>query len=104
MNETRYYLTLTEVSQCVRLSADTVIAIVENGIVEPEGSGPGDWQFDSGMLQTVRRATRLQRDLELDWAAVALALSLTEELQALREQNRRLRRQLALLMELDKPR
>lgn len=98
-----YYLSLTEVSQCVRLSADTVITIVDHGIVEPRGDSPGEWQFEPAMLHTLRRATRLQRDLELDWAAVALALSLTEEMQALREQNRMLRRQLALLMELDKP-
>ena len=48
-----------------------------------------------------KRACRLQRDLELDWPAVALALELIEELQRLRDENQRLQRQLAALTELD---
>ena len=103
MSETRSYLTLTEVSECVHLSTDTVILIVDHGIIEPPGETPTEWRFDPAMLHTLRRAYRLQKDLELEWAAVALALSLTEEMQALRAQNRRLRQQLALLMELDSP-
>ena len=103
MSETRSYLTLAEVTECVHLSADTVILIVDHGIIEPRGDTPTEWRFDSAMLHTLRRAHRLQKDLELEWAAVALALSLTEEMQALRAQNRRLRQQLALLMELDSP-
>ena len=103
MSETRFYLSLTEVSECVHLSTETVSLCVDHGIVEPLGDNPREWRFDPDMLNRLRRAYRLQKDLELDWAAIALALSLTEEMQALRAQNKRLRQQLALLMELDKP-
>jgi len=101
MSETSYYLTLEEVSQSVRLSAETVITIVGCGIVEPRGEGPQDWLFGPSMIRALRRASRLQRDLELDWPAVALALDLTEQLQQLREDNLRLQQQLARLMERD---
>jgi chaperone modulatory protein CbpM len=101
MSETIYYLTLTEVTQSVHLSTDTVITIVEQGIVEPDGRQPAEWRFEPSMLATLQRAVRLQRDLELDWAGVALALELIEELQQLRCDNERLRCQLASLIELD---
>jgi chaperone modulatory protein CbpM len=101
MSETGYYLTLGELTQSVRLSAETVITIVECGIVEPRGEQPQQWLFEPQMVRMVQRACRLQRDLELDWPAVALALELIEDLQQLREENHRLRQQLATLMELD---
>ena len=100
MSETAYYLTLTELSQSVRLSTETVMTIVDCGIVEPRGQQPQQWLFEPQMVTLVQRACRLQRDLELDWPAVALALELNEELHRLREENQRLRRQLARLMDL----
>jgi len=103
MNEPGYYLTLTEISQCIHLSAETVTTIVAHGIVEPRGEQPQEWLFEPDMLGTLRRAIRLQQDLELDWAAIALALSLIDEVHALRDDNRRLRQQLACLLETEGP-
>lgn len=100
MSETVYYLTLSEITQSARVSEDTVVAIVEQGIVQPRGARPAEWRFEPPMVATLQRACRLHRDLELDWAAVALALELIEEVQQLRQDNERLRRQLACLMEL----
>ncbi|MDH5172619.1 MAG: chaperone modulatory protein CbpM [Gammaproteobacteria bacterium] len=90
-----------ELTQSVRLSTETVITIVECGIVDPRGEQPQQWLFEPQMVTMVQRACRLQRDLELDWPAVALALELIEDLQQLREENQRLRQQLGTLMELD---
>ena len=101
MSETSYYLTLTELTQSVRVTTDTVITIVDCGIVQPRGEQPQQWLFEPQMVKLIQRAGRLQRDLELDWPAVALALDLIEDLHKLREENQRLRRQLAILMELD---
>ena len=101
MSETSYYLTLTELTQSVRLSTDTVVTIVDCGIVKPRGEQPQQWTFEPQMVKLIQRACRLQRDLELDWPAVALALDLIEDLQQLREENQRLRRQLSILMDLD---
>ena len=74
MSEYANDLTLTEVSQCIHLSVETVITIVDHGIVQPRGHQPQEWLFEPDMLGTLRRASRLQRDLELDWEAIALAL------------------------------
>jgi chaperone modulatory protein CbpM len=101
MSETSYVLTLTEVSQSVHLNTESVVAIVECGIVEPRGDEPQQWLFEPHMVMLIQRACRLRRDLELDWPAVALALDLIGDLQRLREDNQRLRQQLAALMEID---
>lgn len=97
MTETRYWYSLREVTVCTRLSVETLQTIVEFGIVSPGGSTPDEWQFDSAMLARLRRACRVQCDLELDWAGTAIALELIEELEHLREDNARLRRQLERL-------
>ncbi|MEM6581452.1 MAG: chaperone modulator CbpM [Pseudomonadota bacterium] len=101
MSETRYILTLTEISESAHLSVESVIAIVECGIVEPLGDKPEQWRFETDMVCLIHRACRLQSDLELDWPAVALAMELIDNLQGLREENQRLRRQLTALTELD---
>jgi chaperone modulatory protein CbpM len=97
MRQINYYLTLHEVVQSVRLTTDTVITLVGHGIVQPSGERPQEWLFEPAMLGTLRRAARLQQDLELDWEAIALALVLIDQIQDLREDNSRLRQQLRLL-------
>ena len=97
MNDTRSVFNHREISVCTRLSSDTVKTIVEFGIVSPRGKAPEEWQFDAYMLATLRRACRVQRELELDWAGTAVALELIEQLEQLREDNARLKRQLERL-------
>ncbi len=97
MSESRTIYTLSEVTVCTRLSTEAVQTIVEFGIVTPRGQQPEEWQFDTYMLATLRRACRVQSDLELDWAGTAVALELISELEQLREDNARLKRQLQRL-------
>ncbi|MEM8562229.1 MAG: chaperone modulator CbpM [Pseudomonadota bacterium] len=94
-------LTLGELASATKVSAETLVTMVHCGIVEPEGEGPEHWLFTSTMVPVIQRAGRLQRDLELEWPAVALALDLMADLQRLRDENKLLRRQLNALMALD---
>jgi len=66
--------------------------IVAHGIVHPGGDSPETWRFDAHMVQVVRRADRLYRDLEADWGGIALAMDLLQQLQEMRAENRYLRR------------
>lgn len=89
MNDThRENLSLNELCEITVVSKDAIIEIVEHGIVEPQGGDPESWQFDTRMLITTRKAVRLYRDLEIDWSGIAFALSLLEELEELREENK----------------
>lgn len=90
-------LSLTEVCEITVLPKDTIIEIVEHGIVEPQGREPEKWQFDMHMLVTTRKAVRLYRDLEIDWSGIAFAISLLDELEALREEKKCLEMRLSRL-------
>lgn len=65
-----------------------VAEMVREGILEPRGALPQEWRFSSACLAHAQRALRLQRELELNWAAVAFVLPLLDEIKALRRQQR----------------
>ncbi len=85
---------LQELCHATELPTQAVIDIVEQGIIEPQGSSPDSWVFSVQMLIVVKKAQRLHQDLGVDWSGIALALCLLEELEQLREENRRLQCQL----------
>lgn len=87
-------LSLEEFCQSAELPVEYLLEIVEHGIIEPRGPDPQSWRFDTRALLIARRATRLRRDLELEWPGIALALELLDELDQLRRENRRLRQRL----------
>jgi len=91
-----YSVTFNLDDTCLAIGSEDslVYAIVEHGIVEPEGSSPQDWLFDLDMICTAKRALRLQRDLQLDWSAIAMVLTLLEERDRLRNDNQKLQAQL----------
>ncbi|GGM03643.1 chaperone modulator CbpM [Pseudomonas asuensis] len=89
---------LEEISHLVDTPVTHIVELVEHGIVEPHGPKPEAWVFDLSALHTVRRAVRLQRELELDWAGTALALDLLTQVESLRAENRMLRQRLGRFM------
>lgn len=54
----------------------TLIALVEEGILDPAGTDPESWRFPNRALHTARIAKRLTDDMELDLAGLALVLDL----------------------------
>ena len=63
-----------------------VLPLVEYGIVEPIEARSTNicWQFTNSSVLRVQTALRLQRDLDLNLAGVALALDLLDEIKLLR--------------------
>lgn len=88
------HITLQEVCSNTGLSRETVIDIVDHGIVEPQGEAPEQWLFDDQCLGIVQRARRLQRDLELNWQGIALVIELLEQRDRLMSENEALLRRL----------
>lgn len=84
---------LTEVCERTALSRDVIRELVDLGLVTPNGKGD-DWHFPDPALARLQRANRLRRELELDWAGVAVALDLMEEVQQLRSEVDALKKQL----------
>lgn len=87
-------LTLVDACHAIGLESQYVSEIVEYGIITPDGESPDDWRFDLHMISTAKRALRLQRDLHLEWSAVALVLELLDEREQLRAENAMLLRRL----------
>ena len=82
--EEEVVLSLGELCRASRLSAERVIELAEEGVVEPIGRSPESWQFRGVNLRRIRCAQRLEDDLGVNTAGVALVLDLLEELEELR--------------------
>ena len=94
MNESYIEIDLTEICEIVEIPEQTLVELVEQGIVTPSGEQPADWTFDTTMVSVAKRAARLQRELELDWAAIAVVVELIEQRNQLQEENELLRQRL----------
>ena len=77
-------LTLGQLCRACGVHADWIISLVEEGIIEPQGADIRLWRFSGTSLVRARSALRLQRDLGVNLAGIALALDLMEELESLR--------------------
>ena len=77
-------LTLEQLCHACNVNTDWVTGLIEESIIEPQGKNSQSWRFSGSSLLRVRFALRLQRDLGVNLAGIALALDLMEELKHLR--------------------
>lgn len=80
--------TLSALCQASGAEQDWVLGLVAEGLLQPTGQGPADWQFRGDALSQTRRALRLVRDFGLDLAAVGLVIDLLAEIDRLRSRLR----------------
>ena len=78
-------LSLQELCHACSSSTEWVIELVDEGVLEPIGHEQAHWRFAGPSLPKARTALRLQHDLDINLAGVALALDLMEEIDTLRE-------------------
>lgn len=77
-------LSLSELCAACGVHAEYIMELVAEGALEPKGKKLRDWRFSGDCLRKTRIAVRLQRDLQVNVAGVALALDLLEEIESLR--------------------
>ena len=99
-NLNKQAVSFEEFCQVTNLASAVLIEIVEQGIVEPKGNAPENWSFDTQMIAVTKKALRLHNDLDIDWPGIALAISLIDELELLRQENRRLNMRLKRFIEV----
>jgi chaperone modulatory protein CbpM len=85
---------LDEICNAADIPQNTLVEIVTHGIVKPEGESPSDWTFEWHSVTVINKAYRLRRDLDIDWAGIALAMDLLDELESLRAENLMLKQRL----------
>ncbi len=80
-------LSLDELAHACDVQAAWVLELVEEGVIEATAREPV-WRFEGASLGRARLAARLQRDLDVNLAGIALVLDLIEELESLRSRLR----------------
>lgn len=73
-----------ELCERCALSPAELIAMVQEGLLQPRGEAPEDWVFPGSALRRLRAALLLHRRMEVNLPGVALALDLLDELRRLR--------------------
>lgn len=82
--EEEIIFSLNGLCQAAGASPAQVLALVDEGVLQPTGDAPQLWAFARPSLRTTRAALRLNADLGLGTAGAALVLDLLEEIHALR--------------------
>lgn len=77
-------LSLADVCRACAVHAEYIIELVEEGVLVPVGREPISWRFTGTHMRRATVSVRLQRDLGINLAGVALALQLLDEVEALR--------------------
>lgn len=80
----RVHLSLEEVCAACSVRTDWVVDLVNEGILEPSGDRRTEWKFSGSVLSRVQVARRLQSDLGINLAGIALAIDLLEEIEKMR--------------------
>jgi chaperone modulatory protein CbpM len=78
-------LSLKDLSRMCSIDERHIVQFVEEGVLNVI-EVRSEWHFRGDALRRARLAVRLERDLELNLAGVALAVELIEEIEQLRRQ------------------
>ena len=79
-------LTVRDLSRMCAVDERHIVEFVEEGVLTTVEVNTTEWHFSGAALRRARLALRLERDLELNLAGVALALELMDELENLRRE------------------
>jgi chaperone modulatory protein CbpM len=80
---------LPDICRLSNVSLDVVQEMIDEGLLCPRGRNPMEWRFTAVELRRILITLRLQRDLRLNLPGCALVLDLLEELEELRQRQRR---------------
>ncbi|CFQ33832.1 MULTISPECIES: chaperone modulator CbpM [Yersinia] len=94
MAEIEITYTVTELCQSTGIMQEELVEVVGLGLIVPLEPADSVWVFDADALSSLKRAQRLQNELDLDWSGVAMTLTLLERVEQLKKENNQLRRQL----------
>lgn len=76
-------LSLNDLCKACSSSAEWIIQLVDEGVLEPVNYQQTHWCFTGNSLHKAQTAARLKRDLGLNLAGIALALELIQQIDKL---------------------
>ncbi len=77
-------LSLADLCRICAIEQQMVVAMIDEGLIEPQGESDDQWCFSAAELRRVKVAIRLQQDLRVNLPGAALIVDLLEELEELR--------------------
>jgi chaperone modulatory protein CbpM len=87
----RLRFNLRDMCRICGVHAEFLVELIEEGVIAPSeettqapAAGAAHWRFDGFAVVRVQRAVRLQQDLGVNLAGIALALELLDEIETLR--------------------
>jgi len=90
---------LDELCLSADISQEAIIEVVEYGIVTPlEGDTLSDWVFDLENAHWIKKAIKLNQQLQIDWLATAMVIELMKKQQELIKENKQLKVRLSRLL------
>jgi chaperone modulatory protein CbpM len=81
-------ITLADLSRMCSVDERRLREFVDEGVLSVVVADGSEWRFSGAALRRARVALRLERDLEINLAGVALALELMDQLDQLRRELR----------------
>ncbi len=79
-----FFLSLAEVTSSFGISSETVIGILDEGIISVQRDEHDELRFDNEAVRRIRTVLQLNRDLGINLAGAGLALELLKEIERLR--------------------
>ena len=77
------HLSIVQLCRMCEQNSECIIEMVNYGIIDPTGDSVREWRFSFSSVQYVRKAIRLQNDLEVNIAGAALAIHLLKRIEEL---------------------
>jgi chaperone modulatory protein CbpM len=81
-------LSVHDLSRICAVDEHHIVELVHEGVLNVVDADSPEWRFTGAALRRARLALRLERELEINLAGVALALELMEEIEQLRRRVR----------------
>ncbi|MFT4746047.1 MAG: chaperone modulatory protein CbpM [Congregibacter sp.] len=99
MTNITLHIPLEELCLSADISQEAIIEVVEYGIVSPiEGDTLSEWVFDLESAHWIKKAIKLNQQLQIDWVAIAIVIELMRKKQQLEKENNQLKVRLGRLL------
>ena len=99
MTNITLHMHLDELCLSADISQEAIVEVVEYGIVKPlEGDTLSEWVFDLESTHWIKKAIKLNQQLQIDWVAIAMVIELMKQKQQLEKQNKQLEARLNRLL------
>ncbi|MFK7938796.1 MAG: chaperone modulator CbpM [Roseovarius sp.] len=76
-------MTMAELCRFCHTDETWIVELVEHGVLNPEGASASEWHFRGINIARAKKARRLNRDLGINTAGVAMVLDLLAEREAI---------------------